>query len=201
MENKNKMTSTSNLVKMGVLSALAFVLMEMLEIRLPFFPEFLKIDFGDVPAVIATLVIHPFAGVVVVAMKNLLGLMGSTSGGIGEIANVLVGIAYILPIAIFTKRSGSLKNVIIGSVVGVGLMIIAGMLTNAFITLPLYGEAATIQAGAAINPRIVDKTTFLIYIIAPFNALKGVLVAAASITIVKAAQPMFKFLKGQKATH
>ena len=201
MENKNKMTSTSNLVKMGVLSALAFVLMEMLEIRLPFFPEFLKIDFGDVPAVIATLVIHPFAGVVVVAMKNLLGLMGSTSGGIGEIANVLVGIAYILPIAIFTKRSGSLKNVIIGSVVGVGLMIIAGMLTNAFITLPLYGEAATIQAGAAINPRIVDKTTFLIYIIAPFNALKGVLVAAASITIVKAAQPMFKFLKGQKAAH
>ena len=201
MENKNKMTSTSNLVKMGVLSALAFVLMEMLEIRLPFFPEFLKIDFGDVPAVVATLVIHPFAGVVVVAMKNLLGLMGSTSGGIGEIANVLVGIAYILPIAIFTKRSGSLKNVIIGSVVGVGLMIIAGMLTNAFITLPLYGEAATIQAGAAINPRIVDKTTFLIYIIAPFNALKGVLVAAASITIVKAAQPMFKFLKGQKAAH
>ena len=201
MENKNKITSTSNLVKMGVLSALAFVLMEMLEIRLPFFPEFLKIDFGDVPAVIATLVIHPFAGVVVVAMKNLLGLMGSTSGGIGEIANVLVGIAYILPIAIFTKRSGSLKNVIIGSVVGVGLMIIAGMLTNAFITLPLYGEAATIQAGAAINPRIVDKTTFLIYIIAPFNALKGVLVAAASITIVKAAQPMFKFLKGQKAAH
>ncbi len=201
MKQQNKMSSTSNLVKMGVLSALAFVLMEMLEIRLPFFPEFLKIDFGDVPAVIATLVIHPFAGLVIVAMKNLLGLMGSTSGGIGEIANLLVGMAYIFPIAIFTRKNGNLRNVILGSVIGVILMIVAGMLTNAFITLPLYGEAATIQAGAAINPLIVDKTTFLIYIIAPFNALKGVLVAAASITIVKAAQPMFKFLKGQKVSH
>ncbi len=199
MEKQKRITSTNNLVKMGVLSALAFVLMEMLEIRMPFFPEFLKIDFGDVPAVVATLVIHPMAGLVVVGMKNLLGLMGSTSGGIGEIANLAVGMAYIVPIAIFSRKSTDLKSVVLGSVVGVGFMIIAGMLTNAFITLPLYGEAATIQAGTAINPLVVDKMTFLIYIIAPFNALKGVLVAAASITIVKSASPMFKFLRKNSA--
>ena len=114
MQKESKLFSTANLVKMGVLSALAFVLMRVLEIPLPIFPGFLKIDFGDVPAVIATLVVNPFAGIVVVVIKNLLALMNSSSGGVGEIANVIVGVAYILPIALFTKKNGALKSVILG---------------------------------------------------------------------------------------
>ena len=132
-------------------------------------------------------------------LKNLLALMNSSSGGVGEIANVIVGVAYILPIALFTKKNGALKSVILGSVIGVVLMIGAGMITNALITMPLYGEAACIGAGAAINPAIVDKITFLLYVIAPFNLLKGVLVAVVSIVLVKAIEPLFKHLKGYQS--
>lgn len=194
-----KLFTTVNMVKIGILGALAIVLMRTLEIPLPIFPAFLKIDFGDVPAVIATLVIHPLAGVVVVMIKNLLALFNSTTGGVGEIANVLVGFAYILPIAFMTRKKANIKNIIIGSAVSIVLMMGAGMLTNALITMPLYGEEACIGMGAAINPNIVDKWTFLLYVIAPFNFVKGILVSAVSVVFVKAIQPALKHLRVSRA--
>lgn len=199
MQNESKLFSTQNLVKMGILSALAFVLMRILEIPLPIFPAFLKIDFGDVPAVMAALIINPFAGVVVVLIKNLLALFNSSSGGVGEIANVIVGISFVLPIGLCTYKNSRLKNVVIGMVIGVICMVIAGMITNALLTIPLFGEEACIGAGAAINPKIVDKWTFLLYVIAPFNLLKGVLVSAVGIIVVKGMQPVIKHLKVHQA--
>lgn len=194
-----KLLTTANMVKIGILGALAIVLMRTFEIPLPIFPSFLKIDFGDVPAVIATLVIHPLAGVIVVIIKNLLALFNSSTGGVGEIANVIVGIAYIVPIAFMTRKNASIKNIIIGSVIGVILMMGAGMITNALITMPLYGEEACIGMGAAINPNIVDKWTFLLYVIAPFNLIKGVLVSIVSTIFVKAIEPALKHLRISRA--
>ena len=199
MQSESKLFSTQNLVKMGILSALAFVLMRVLEIPLPIFPAFLKIDFGDVPAVIAALIINPFAGVIVIIIKNLLALLNSSSGGIGEIANVIVGVSFVLPIGLCTYKNARLKNVVIGMMIGIICMVIAGMITNGLITIPLFGEEACIGAGAAINPRIVDKWTFLLYIIAPFNLLKGVLVSIVGIIVVKGMQPVIKHLKVHQA--
>ena len=169
MQSHSSLLRTQNLTKIGILGALSFLVMRALEIPLPIFPSFLKIDFGDVPAVIATFVINPYAGLVVVGIKNLLALMNSTRSGIGEIANVLMGIAFILPIALLTKKHYSFKRVISGCSIGIIMMIIAAMITNALLTMPLFGEEACIQMGAAINPLIHDKWTFLLYIIAPFN--------------------------------
>ncbi len=194
-----KLLTTANMVKIGILGALAIVLMRTFEIPLPIFPSFLKIDFGDVPAVIATLVIHPLGGVIVVIIKNLLALFNSSTGGVGEIANVIVGIAYIVPIAFMTRKNASIKNIIIGSVISVILMMGAGMITNALITMPLYGEEACIGMGAAINPNIVDKWTFLLYVIAPFNLIKGVLVSIVSTIFVKAIEPALKHLRISRA--
>ena len=199
MQNKSKLFSTQNLVKMGILSALAIVLMRVLEIPLPIFPAFLKIDFGDVPAVIAALIINPLAGVVVVIIKNLLALLNSSTGGVGEIANVVVGISFVLPIGLCTYKNSSLKNTILGMGFGILCMIIAGMVTNALITMPLYGEEACIGLGAAINPNIVDKWTFLLYVIAPFNLIKGILVSAVGVIVVKGMQPVFKHLRARQA--
>lgn len=198
MQKQSDLFATQNLVKMGILGAMAFVLMRVLEIPLPIFPAFLKIDFGDVPAVIAALVVHPFAGMVVVIIKNLLALMNSSSGGVGEIANVLTGIGFVLPIALMTRKHYCMRNVLLGCITGVGLMIVAGMVTNAFITMPLYGEQACIGMGAAINSSIVDKWTFLLYVIAPFNLVKGLLVSAISVLTVKGLQPIVRHLRMKK---
>lgn len=200
MQNESKLFKTQNLVKIGILSAFAFVLMRVLEIPLPIFPAFLKIDFGDVPAVIAALVISPLAGAVVVVIKNLLALFNSSTGGIGEIANLIVGISFVVPIGLCAYKNNRLTRVVLGMVVGGICMVGAGMITNAYITMPLFGEEACIGAGAALNPNIVDKWTFLLYIIAPFNLIKGILISVVGLTIVKSMQPVFKHLKVHQAS-
>lgn len=190
-----KLLTTKNLVKIGILSALSFAVMRFLEIPLPLFPGFLKIDFGDVPAVLGALTIHPLAGVMIVIIKNLLGLASSTTGGIGEIANALVGISFVLPIGLCNSKHYGLRQFIIGCGIGILCMVIMGIVTNAYLTMPLYGEAACIKMGQSINPHITGKWTFLLYTIAPFNLLKGFLVTLVSVILVKGIQPLIKQLR------
>ena len=55
-------TKTQTIVKVGFLSATAFILM-YLEFQVPLFPGFLKLDFSDVPALVASFAIGPLYGV------------------------------------------------------------------------------------------------------------------------------------------
>ena len=70
----------------GLMSALGFVLM-LIEIPIPFLiPEFVKFDFSEVPALIATYMLGPVEGIVVCLVKNLLkAVFMSSTGGIGEL--------------------------------------------------------------------------------------------------------------------
>lgn len=199
MQKKGELFNTQSLVKMGILGAMAFVIMKALELPLPIFLAFLKIDFGDIPAVIATLIIHPLAGIVVVTIKNLLALMASSSGGVGEIVNWVVGVSFILPIGLVTRKSYKLSYVFGGCMIGIITMTIAAVLTNAFITLPLYGEAACIEAGHELLPAIHNKWTLLLYQFVPFNLIKGTAVAAISVIVVKGMQPIVKHLRVKNA--
>ena len=58
-------------VTIAMLSSISFVLM-LFNFPLPWFPAFLKIDFSDVPALIATLTMGPVAGITVELIKNIL---------------------------------------------------------------------------------------------------------------------------------
>lgn len=74
-----------------MLAAIGMVLM-LVDFPLPLFPSFLQIDLSDVPAVIGAFSLGPAAGVVIELLKNLLKLIvGSNTGGVGELANFLVG--------------------------------------------------------------------------------------------------------------
>ena len=74
---------TTNLVRMGLLSALAVVLMK-LEFVVPGFPPFLKMDISDLPAVIGAFIIGPVGGVIIQLIKVLLyTVSGSETFGIG----------------------------------------------------------------------------------------------------------------------
>ena len=61
---KKQVFSVRGLVEIGMLSALAFVLM-MFSFPLPFAPSFYKLDFSELPVIIGAFAIHPFAGVMI----------------------------------------------------------------------------------------------------------------------------------------
>jgi riboflavin transporter FmnP len=186
--NKGSKMSLNVMIKVSLLSVIALILM-VLQIGIPVFPGFLKIDLSDLPAMIAGFAFGPLAGVLVELLKNILHLMRTTSGGVGELANFLVGSAFVAPAAIVYLKNKTKKGAIIGLVVGTLGMVIMGVLANKFIILPFYAKIMPLQAiidmSAMANPSIVDINSLILFGIAPFNLLKGMLVSVVTILIYK----------------
>lgn len=67
----NRVFSTHGMVKVALLSTLAFVIM-YLEIQLPLFPAFMRIDLSDLPAILGAFALGPIAGIFIQLIKNIL---------------------------------------------------------------------------------------------------------------------------------
>ncbi len=198
IQKKHGVFSTGSMVKISMLAALGTVLM-LLDFPLPIFPSFLKFDLSDVPAVIGAFAMGPMAGVVVELLKNILKIIvRSNTGGVGELANFLVGIAYVLPIALVYERWPDRKGVFWGSALAtVSGALFAGLL-NYFIFIPAYAVVlgypvdAFIGMAAKINSAVVDLRTLVVFAIVPFNFVKGIAIAVCSFCLFKAMQPLFR---------
>lgn len=188
----NKVFTTSTLVKVGILSAIAYILM-FISIPLPaLFPGFLKIDISDLPALLGGISLGPVAGLTIAFIKNLLQVVTgmSTTGGVGEFANFLIGGAFVFTVSVIYKNKKELSSVVKGLLLGTIVMTIAGCLANYFIILPAYemvgwSTEAVVSMGAAINPAINDKMSFIIWMIAPFNVLKAVIMSVLTAPLYK----------------
>ncbi len=194
---------TKNKVRMmaqiGMLSAIAVVLM-LFEIPLPFAPSFYEIDFSEVPVLVGSFAMGPLAGAAIELVKNLLNLAinGTTTAGVGEFANFLIGCAMVLPAAWIYKMNHTRKGAIAGMAAGTVFMAFAGCFLNAFVLLPTYAKAfgmpidALVGMGTAVNSHITSLTTFVIFAVAPFNLLKGFLVSLIVFLIYKKISPILK---------
>ena len=205
MNEKNKLFSTKNLIRMGLLSAISVVLMQF-DLSIPFlFPPFLKVDLSEVPAVIGILVVHPWAGLVIPLIKNLLDCLvfGSTTGYVGEASNLIISVAYLLPLMLITRNNKSFKAILTGLLLGIGTTTIVGCISNYFIILPLYSKFMPIdqiiQMGTVLNPAIHDMKSFVIFIIAPFNIFKSVIVSVSGVAVVKAILPAMRLVTSKHA--
>ncbi len=186
---KTNLMSTKTISKIGLLSAIAYVLM-FISVPLPIFPAFLKIDLSDIPAIFGGMSLGPVAGLIIVVIKNFLqALTASTTGGVGEFANIMIGGAYVLIICLFYKKWKTYKTVIVGALLGIVAMTIMGCIMNYYVMLPLYANfmpmEEIIQAGNIINPRVTDLYSFVIWMIAPFNILKGFIMTIAILPLFK----------------
>lgn len=187
----NRVFTTSTLVKVGILSAIGYILM-FISVPLPMlFPEFLKIDISDLTALLGGIALGPMAGIAIAFLKNLLQFITgfSTTGGVGEFANFIIGGSFVWMVSIMYSKKREISGLITGLVLGVILMTIVGCISNYFIVLPFYSTImpieAVIEMGAVINPYIVDKLTFVIWIIAPFNLLKATIMSLLTLPIYK----------------
>ena len=176
--------NTRTLVQIGMLSALAIILMQF-EIPLPFAPAFYKIDFSEVPVLIGCFSMGPFAGVLIELIKVILNvaIKGTMTMGIGDAANFLIGCAFCVPAALIYQKKRTKSGAVTGMVVGTVIMTILGCVLNAYILLPVYAKAfempldALVSMGTEVNGAITGLMTFVLFAVAPFNLLKGVLVS------------------------
>ncbi len=178
----------------AMLSAIAFILM-FFEFPLAFIaPPFYKLDFSDIPALIGGFAYGPVAGVLIEFIKNLLNLIieGTTTGAVGELANFITGCSLILPAALIYKHKRNIKGALIGLVAGTLALATAGSMMNFFVMIPLYSAAmpevgmqGIIAMGSAIVPFIKDLKTFVLFAVAPFNLLKGVICSILTFLLYK----------------
>ena len=192
-------TDIRRIVQIGMLSGIAVVLM-LFEVPLPFAPSFYEIDFSEVPVMIGCFVMGPLAGAVIELIKILLKLVvnGTITAGVGEAANFVIGCALCVPAGLIYKKNHTRTGALIGMAVGTLVMTVLGCFINAFILLPAYGAAfgmpidALVEMGTAVNAHITSLSTFVIFAVAPFNLLKGVLVSLIVFLIYKKIRPVFK---------
>jgi len=190
------------IAQVAILSAAAAVIM-FLEFPIPFLgPIFLKFDFSEIPVMIGAFALGPLAGFAIEALKVTLNLIleGSWSFGIGELANFLIGVAFVVPASLIYSLHKTKKTALLGLAVGVVTMTLTGALLNLYLLLPVFAAAYGTTAEAIIMsysealPYIVDLRTGILLGIVPFNLFKGV---AISIIVMLLYKRVSSLLKGR----
>lgn len=186
-------TNVRMLTQIAMLSAIAALLM-LVEFPMPFLaPTFYQLDFSEVPVLIGAFVMGPLAGAAIELVKILMNfvLNGTITAGVGELANLLIGCAFVVPAGIIYKKAKTRKNAVIGMIVGTVCMAVTAAVLNAFLLLPVYGKAfgmpvdAFVEMGSAIFPVIDNLFTFCLFSVVPFNLLKGILVSGLTLGLYK----------------
>ena len=156
-------------VSIGMLSSIAYLLM-LLNFPLPPFPNFLFVDFSDVPALIAALFFGPIAGILVEFFKNVLNYFatGSQTGiPVGHIANFLAGIVFVLPTYFVYGRIKTRKGMTMALIAGTVTMAVVMSVLNYVAILPAY----TVLMG------FPDMRNLVVPAILPFNFIKGMMMS------------------------
>lgn len=186
-EKIRKMTFTA------MLGAVATVLM-FVDFSVPFMPSFIKMDISELPALLAGFAYGPLSGVCVCLIKNLINLLRTTTSGVGELSNFMLGVAFILPSSIIYKKMKTRKGAVIGAVVGAVLMAVLSLPINYFITYPFYSNFmpmdVIISMYQEIMPSVDGLLACLIIFNVPFTLMKGIIDAIICFLIYKPLSPI-----------
>jgi len=191
-----KSWDTKIMVKISVLAVISFIFMQ-LEFPIAFLaPSFLQMDISDIPALIGAFALGPMAGVIVQLLKNILHLFQTSTVGVGELANFVVGSTFAYTAGYIYYKEKTFKRAVGGLIAGTITMTIVITIANYFIMFPFYAKLygidldTIIAMGNAINKNIVDLKTMMVMAVVPFNLLKGTIVTILTILIYKKVSPI-----------
>ncbi|MFA5006976.1 MAG: ECF transporter S component [Candidatus Izemoplasmatales bacterium] len=197
---KRRTTPVRWLALVAILGTMSAVIM-LAEFAIPFLgPSFLKLDLSEVPVMIGAFALGPIAGIAIEGIKITVNLLieGTLTWGIGELANFLIGIAFVLPASLVYRFHRTRGAALIGLAAGTFVMTAAGALLNWYVLLPWYAglmglslDDLILQFSIAI-PYITDVRTGILFGIVPFNVFKGLVISAIVIVIYKRVSPLIK---------
>ena len=200
METKKKTINVRYMTMTAMLSAVAFVLM-FLEFNVPFMPSFIKMDLSELPALIGAFAMGPSSGVIICLIKNLLHLLMSTTGGVGELSNFILGALFVIPAGLMYKKKKGRKSALIGSLIGAVVMAVVSVFSNYFIVYPVYTAFmpmdTIISMYQAILPSADTLLKCLVIFNMPFTFVKGLINVIITFLIYKHISPIIKGTQGK----
>ena len=172
--------NAKQIAKLGVFSALSFALTFF---EFPIFPlvPYLKLDFSNVFVLIGGFSMGTIYGVIILVIKEALCLLKTTTV-VGQLANLILGLCFTLVPFILYEYKRSFKRAVIGLIIGSILVSFISLLTNRFITFPLFMPKTFIEE--------FEKVWYLIIL---FNVIKAVLVSIITVIIYKRVKNLLNF--------
>lgn len=166
----NNINELKMLLLSMMLGVFSFIVMQ---ISIPIIPgaSFLKLDCSDIIIMVSFFVFNPIVGSTVAIVRGILCLI---IGGfnlialLGQIAALVASLCYIFPIYFWSKnKMYMLKYKIIGILLGTCGLTISMSIINYYVLLPLYMQL--------VNFKINDLMAYILFLIAPFNLIKGII--------------------------
>lgn len=186
--------SAKRLAKLGIFTALATVLY-FLGFPLPMlFPSFLKLNLSDLPALICSFSLGPLSGFIVVLIKCVIHLLASSSYGAGELADLLIGGAFVVVAGLVYKYKKTKKVALLGILLGTAASVSAAIIANRFIIIPVYTLVMGLPFSEIVNmcsavlPFINEANFYPCYLflaVLPFNLLRCALASCLTWLVYK----------------
>lgn len=189
--------SVQYLTRIAVLGALSAILFY---IEIPVI-AFYHLDISTLPALLGAFSMGPLPGLAILAIKDVLHMFSSSTMYVGELADFIMGAAFVLPASLIYRKHKTRKNALIGMIVGTLCMIVVAVLVNWQIVIPFYMSAFhmnmdTIIGMAQQSLSFVDSEwKVLLCVTAPFNLLKGVVLSALTFVLYKRLSPLLHVRK------
>ena len=193
VENKKVMTkerwkqhfSAKRIALMAIFVALSFTVSLLSFSIFPASPVFfLELDFGNVFILLISFLLGPIEGVVVCVLKELLRMLAGSTGGVGEIANMITTCSFILLPSIVYQFKKGLPTVILTLLGACILGTVAALLANRFITFPLFLKDAAVEV-------FYDGFWFIV----AFNLIKTVSISILTLLLYKRLSNFIKTMK------
>lgn len=201
MDANKTMTQTTKAVNVryltvtAMLSAVAYILM-FLDFSVPFMPGFIKMDLSELPALIGSFSMGPLCGVMICLVKNVLHLFITTTGGVGELSNFILGVTFVLPAGLIYKHKKTRKTALAGSLLGAVIMAVFSVVSNYFLVYPVYynfmPEDRILAAYQLILPSMKSILQCLICFNMPFTFVKGLFSVVITFLVYKHISPILK---------
>ncbi len=202
MKNQNTLkakpvrkNATRAITVTALLSAISFVL-AFLEFPVPLSPPFARMDLSDFPALIGAFAFGPVSGIMIELIKNALQLFSTSTGGVGELANFLMGGSFVLTAGLIYRAKRTKKGAWIACIVSSVVMGIVAAAANYFILLPMFEMFMpldeVIASFAEFIPFINTKLDVVLFNAFPFNLLKGLVIGVVTMLVYKKLRPVLK---------
>lgn len=186
-------TRLRKLTGTAMLGAVATVLM-FIDFSVPIMPSFIKMDVSELPALIASFAYGPLSGVAVCLIKNLINLTRTSTAGVGELCNFMLGVCFVLPAGLIYLRRKSRSTAAIGALVGATCMAVLSVPVNYFITYPVYTNFMPLDTiigmYQAIFPGVDGLLQCLVVFNLPFTFVKGLIDAGLTFLVYKPLSPI-----------
>ena len=191
MSGRKKVFTTFNMTRMAILAAAASVLFL---VEIPIGMPFYKLDLSNIPVLIGAFGMGTVPGVIILGLKSLIGLTHTSSAGIGELADFIMGFALIVPASLMYQRNKTRKTAMTGMLVGVLVSVFVSVLVNKWIMLPFYMGAFHMDMDGLIAAAhwggVDSEWKLLLLITAPFNLIKGLVISGLTAALYKQLSPL-----------